>query len=125
MTYSNAKFDTLLSETFKKTMKLVELKGGEYAGDVDRLANFRRNAAALGLPMEAVWAVYAGKHWDAIQQYCQDKITGKQRERMEGIEGRLDDLIVYCILMKAIVDEGKKPVSYDATKGVYINEQSR
>ncbi len=103
--YKHERFEILVEQTIEEMRRLIVLKGGEYAGDADRLANFRRNASALGLPMEAVWAVYAAKHWDAIQQYCQDAVTGKRRERLEGIDGRLDDLIVYCLLMKAIVDE--------------------
>lgn len=105
MNYSHERFNALIDSTVAELRKLSELKGGEYAGDSDRLANFRRNGANLGVPMELVWAVYAGKHWDAIQQYVQDLNTGKQRERLEGIEGRVDDLIVYLMLFKAMTDE--------------------
>lgn len=92
----------LISETMKVVTELNRLKGGEYAGDDDALANFRRNALALGITMETCWAVYAGKHWDALQQWIKDLNTGKKRERMEGIEGRIDDLITYLILFKGI-----------------------
>ena len=85
--------------------KLGTLKGGEYAGDVDRLANFRRNGLALGIPMETVWAVYAGKHWDALIQYIKDKQAGHSRERLEPIAGRVDDLLVYLILFLCMLDE--------------------
>lgn len=103
--YSHERFNELVASTVEQINALSALKGGEYAGDVDRLANFRRNADALGLTMEQIWAVYAAKHWDAIMQYVRDQATGKVRERMEPISGRLDDLIVYAILMKAMVDE--------------------
>lgn len=104
-TYSHNRYNELLEETFAEIRKLSIVKGGEYAGDKDRLANFRRNAKALGLSMEQVWAVYAGKHWDAIQQFVQDIATGHERTRAESITGRADDLIVYLILFKAICDE--------------------
>jgi len=81
------------------------LKGGEYAGDHDRLDNFRRNGANLGLPMEVIWGVYAAKHWDAIGTYIRDLTTGKTRERMEPISGRVDDLLVYLILFKCMIIE--------------------
>lgn len=103
--YSHKRYDELVTETAVTIKQLSSLKGGEYAGDVDRLANFRRNAANLGLQMEDVWAVYAGKHWDAINQYIKDLRTGKQRERLESIIGRADDLIVYLILFKAIYED--------------------
>lgn len=103
--FSHARFEELLNSTVDMVRKLAEQKGGEYAGDTDRLANFRRNGAALGLEMEQIWAVYAGKHWDAVQQYIKDIGEKRQRPRMESIEGRVDDLIVYLVLFKAILDE--------------------
>ncbi len=103
--YPHEKYDEIVNKTVMSIKLLSALKGGEYAGDVDRLANFRRNAENLGLKMEQVWGVYAGKHWDAINQYIKDVGTGKTRERMESISGRADDLIVYLILFKAMCDE--------------------
>lgn len=103
--YSHERYAKLVQETVRQIEELSRLKGGEYAGDVDRLSNFRRNASNLGLNLEDVWAVYAGKHWDAIQQYVKDQRTGKKRERLESISGRADDLIVYCILFKAILED--------------------
>lgn len=107
--FNHTVYDNLMLETFENCQKLGKLKGGEYAGDYDRLANFRRNGAQLDLPMEIIWAVYAGKHWDAIQQYCQDLKNSKKRERLESIEGRIDDLIVYLVLMKCMVRERQAP----------------
>lgn len=102
MIYKHSDYDKLVDQTVETIRKLSTLKGGEYAGDVDRLANFRKNGEAWNLPMEQVWGVYAGKHWDAIQQYVKDLVSGKNRERLEGIESRADDLIVYLILFKAM-----------------------
>ena len=103
--YKHEDYDKLVEQTISEIKKLSTLKGGEYAGDSDRLANFRRNAEALGLTMEQVWAVYAAKHWDAIMQYVKDLGTGTDRTRLESITGRADDLIVYLILFKAIHEE--------------------
>ena len=103
--YSHERYAQLVEETITNLKKLGELKGGEYAGDSDRLANFRRNAAALALPMESIWAVYCAKHWDAVMQYVQDINSDKDRIRLEPISGRLDDIIVYCILFKAMIEE--------------------
>lgn len=124
-TYSHERYNKLVEDTFTEIKNLSALKGGEYAGDGDRLANFRRNGADQGLPMETIWRVYAAKHWDAIGQYCKDRLTGKDRERLETIQGRADDLITYLILFKAMVDEheslgnvgsnGTVPVDYDPT----------
>lgn len=103
--FTHAQWQTLLDASIAQINSLSKLKGGEYAGDSDRLANFRRNGAALGLPMETIWAVYAAKHWDAIQQWIVDQRLGTTRERLEPISGRIDDLLVYLLLLKAMVQE--------------------
>jgi hypothetical protein len=103
--FSHEQWEKLVASTMDQIKKLASLKGGEYSGDVDRLANFRRNGQSLGLPMETIWAVYAGKHWDAIQQYIKDQREGKERTRLEPIGGRVDDLLVYLILLKAMLEE--------------------
>lgn len=106
--FPNSRLTDLMHKTFKTVLELRVRKGAEYAGDHvdDALANFRRNAKDAGVSMEVCWRIYAGKHWDAISQYVRD--TDKNyftRERMEPIEGRVDDLIVYLILFKAMVIE--------------------
>lgn len=119
MTFSHDEWEALLASTFLEITNLAKLKGGEYSGDVDRLMNFRRNGTALGLPMETVWAVYAAKHWDAIMQFVKDQQIGTTRQRLEGIEGRVDDLLVYLLLFKAMLQErrdGSVPVSATTPK---------
>lgn len=103
--FSHADFDALVKDTTQKINELSTLKGGEYAGDDDRLANFRRNGLDQELPMETIWRIYAAKHWDAVGQYIKDLRIGKTRTRMESISGRADDLIVYLILFKAMIEE--------------------
>lgn len=105
--FSHERYNQILSETIKEIQKLGALKGGEYAGDNDRLANFRRIGLDQELPMATIWRVYAGKHWDAVSQYIKDERQGKSRKRLEGIQGRIDDLLVYLILLKCIVEEGE------------------
>ena len=103
--FSHKAYDTVIQDTVKQIIELGTLKGGEYSGDVDRLANFRRNGINMGLPMETIWGVYAAKHWDAIMQYVSDLNTGKTRVRLEPIDGRVDDLLVYLILFKCMLIE--------------------
>lgn len=98
-------YQDVVESTIEAINRLSKLKGGEYAGDVDRLANFRRNGHTLGLPMEVIWAVYYNKHHDAVMQFINDLATNKSRERLEPLSGRLDDMIVYCILFKAMLRE--------------------
>ena len=103
--FPHAEYDRIVTRTVDEIKKLGTLKGGEYAGDTDRLANFRRNGKQLGLPMETIWAVYYNKHHDSVMQYIQDMRSGKKRERLEGIEGRVDDMITYLLLFKCMLKE--------------------
>lgn len=103
--YSHERYEQIIKRTVDEIIKLGSLKGGEYAGDHDRLANFRRNGSNLGVNMETIWAVYTAKHWDAITQFIKDKQAGKERKRLEPIAGRVDDMMVYLILFKCMLDE--------------------
>lgn len=66
---NRADFDQLVAETVKATADLLIAKGAEYAGDGDRLMNFKRNAIKNGQSVLEVWATYWGKHIDAINTY--------------------------------------------------------
>lgn len=99
-------FDKFVQETVAATADLLRVKGGEYAGSLDRLANFKRGAELTGVtPLQCAF-IYASKHYDAIATFVRDEAAGMERPRSESIEGRFDDLINYCILMKALVREG-------------------
>ena len=103
--FTSEQWHQLLEATMASIRSLAKLKGGEYSGDVDKLANFRRLGLDQGLPMETIWRVYAGKHWDAISTYCKDLLEGFARQRSEPISGRVDDLLVYLLLLKAMIQE--------------------
>lgn len=116
--FSHAEYAKLVEDTIAQINYLSTVKGGEYAGDSDRLANFRRNGDAIGVPMEVIWRVYAGKHWDSISQYIKDIAEGKDRPRAESMLGRFDDLIVYAILGKAIyLERERNKQSFEALAG--------
>jgi hypothetical protein len=119
MQYTMEQWDCLLTNSIAKIKELSKLKGGEYAGDHDRLANFRKASTNLDLPMETIWLIYAGKHWDAVTQYVKDLQHCTTRPRMESISGRLDDIIVYSLLFKAMIEEREqnlKELRTDYTK---------
>ena len=100
-------FNLLCQETYAESAKLLILKGGEYAGSDDRLSNFKRGAALTGATPLQVGLIYLAKHYDAVATYIRDAAAGIERPRSESIEGRLDDLLNYCILMKALVREAQ------------------
>lgn len=98
-------FHKIAEETFKSAQSLLVVKGGEYAGTEDRLSNFKRGAALTGTTPLQVAFIYASKHYDSIASFVRDP----GRPSSEPIAGRFDDLINYCILMKALVVEGQRP----------------
>ncbi len=103
---NQAEFDASVRHTMTSTAGLLLSKGEEYAGSDDRLANFKRGAALTGATPLQVAFIYASKHYDAIATYIRKDAAGQVQQLSEPIGGRLDDLINYCILMKAIIEEG-------------------
>lgn len=104
--YGDKTWGQILDDTIMSIQQLSCIKGNEYAAsNSDQLANFRRRAERLGLPIETVWAVYAGKHWDALETYVVDIAGDKTRERSEPLEARVNDIIVYLILFKLMLAE--------------------
>lgn len=95
----------IVADAIKRAEQLFTSKNSEYGDNGDILANFRRLAQQQDLPMSTVWMMLAGKHIDSIQQYVKDVRNGKGRNRTEPMSGRIDDLIVYSILLLAIVNE--------------------
>lgn len=108
--YPIPRYNEIVEDTIEKIKSLGILKGGEYAGDEDRLANFRRNAERWNMTMEQVWGIYVSKHFDAVVQYVDDLAEGKERVRAEPLAGRIDDIIVYMLLFKAMLDERGEPL---------------
>ena len=104
----NERFEQIVANTQERLEDLMKLKGGEYASEADRLSNFKKNAEALGLDPMQVWAVYAGKHWDAVQTYIRDLASGVERPRLESIQGRADDLIVYLHLFHGLLEDSEQ-----------------
>lgn len=117
--YSQLQWEALFTSTITKLRELATLKDGEYSGDIDRLANFR-HASEQGLPPETIWRIYAGKHWDAIGTYCKDLLEGRERQRSESISGRADDLIVYLLLFKAMLEERGEAIHSGRTVRVQL-----
>ncbi len=95
-------FKELMKETYNKIIKLNETKGEEYSGSEDVCLNFKKQAQLLNVDPKVIWAVYVNKHWDAIMSHVRtNKIYS------EPIEGRIDDVIVYLLLYKALINDQK------------------
>ena len=100
-------FDALLASTFNELSTLTKSKGQEYANSSDQLANFYRLALMLGLAPSVILLVYLQKHLDSIFQYVRSISSGAIPIESEPIQGRIDDAILYLILLKALLSEQK------------------
>lgn len=105
---NQADFTALFIATHESAHELLVTKGAEYAGAGDRLSNFKRGAALTGTTPLQVAFIYASKHYDALATYVRKDAAGHAQQLSEPIEGRLDDLMNYCVLMKALIVEGAK-----------------
>lgn len=98
-------FDELVEQTVRETATLLIQKGAEYGGDSDRLSNFKRGAVHIGVTPLQVALIYTSKHFDAISTYIRNDAQGMEQILSEPIEGRLNDLINYAFLIKALIKE--------------------
>ena len=96
---------TIIADAMKRAEKLFATKNAEYGDKSDILANFRRLSDQQGVPMSTAWFFLAGKHIDTITQYVKDVRENKARSRSEPIRDRIDDMVVYSLLLLAIVAE--------------------
>lgn len=98
-------FNQIVTETVESTARLLMTKGTEYAGNDDRLSNFKRGAALTGITPLQVALIYLSKHYDALATYIRNDASGMQQILSEPIEGRIDDIINYCFLIKGLIHE--------------------
>ena len=96
------RFQDLLNDTFSDMRELTATKGREYAGSDDQLANFKRLGKALRMAPEAILFVYLTKHLDSITTYVREL---QEDQLSEPIDGRIDDAILYLILLKGLTHE--------------------
>lgn len=93
----------IMDRVFKECQTLRQAGQAEYArANQNALANFERVAQHLGITREQVLFTYFFKHVDGITAY----INGHKSQR-EGVEGRINDCIVYLCLLRAMVEDGK------------------
>lgn len=113
---NQADLDKIIQKTIDNSAGIMIAKGAEYANsDTDRLANFKRNAENLGLQPLQVAGVFASKHWDSINSYIKNLAKGRAVKLSEPIESRFYDLVNYCNLMLALIEDQHRSVSVSVT----------
>jgi len=83
---------------------IMAAKGKSYAGTGDTLANFKRNALALGLSPYQIWAVYFNKHIDSINNAIKADPKAPV-DYSEGLRGRIMDARIYLEILACMLEE--------------------
>lgn len=98
---SKAVFAQVRKRINKRIEELTSSKGDEYTlGRESAIDNFERASADLGISREMVLMVYFGKHVDAIKNYVR---SGGNTPTSEPITGRIEDAILYLMLLYSMV----------------------
>lgn len=95
--------DAVFAKRFAECMGIIKRKNADYSqGEQkgDRIAAFRRIGRDIGVTMPQVWAIFAQKHWGAVMKFVKDGIL-----ESESLDGRINDLINYFVLLGAIVED--------------------
>lgn len=100
-------FDAIVQNVFKKLDDISKTKGKEYANSGDRLANFKRLHEKIGVTPETVCLIFGTKHMDSIDSYVKTlESTGLEPTGLsEPIDGRIQDAIMYLLLLYALILE--------------------
>lgn len=100
------KFIESIDQLYARLQSLTATKGEEYKRREDnQFSNFERGATTLGLTREQVLMVYLSKHLDSITTYIRDRANGQEKVYAEPISGRIDDAILYLLLLRGMTVE--------------------
>lgn len=95
-------------QLFEECFEVMESKGVDYASKEDSLANFKRNAKALGLTKYQILLVYLNKHLDSINNAVKYHPESPRTETVsEPLRGRVIDAINYMTILINMMEEDK------------------
>lgn len=90
---------TLPDQVHQEVDQLRSAGQKEYARDEeDAFANFKRVAKVLDACPRQVLVTYLAKHLDGIESF----LDGHRSQR-EGVQGRINDAIVYLVILKGMI----------------------
>jgi hypothetical protein len=110
------KFQIMLNEVLDSMRALTASKGEEYARSDDQFANFKRSAEEAGVTKFQIWLVFFNKHMDSIKYF----VKHGELKSTETLLSRIDDAILYLILMRGmyIEDRLKSDAEWNAGAGI-------
>jgi hypothetical protein len=122
MTATDRKTDT--EQLFKECFEVMHSKGVDYASKEDSLANFKRNAAALGLTKYQILLIYLNKHLDSINNAIKYHPELPRTETVsEPLRGRVIDAINYLtILINMLTEDDRESDQQEYASATYGHE---
>lgn len=102
MTYNDIAIT--MSRVFAECDSLRQAGQKEYARNSNGLSNFDNLAEELQLDRKQILWIFLKKHYDGVLSY----INGYQSQR-EDVRGRINDMIVYLVLLRAMIEDDKSP----------------
>lgn len=99
-------FDKLVDNIFTECKTILQLKESEYSEGRDRLDQFKKGEAFVGLPAHRVLAGMMLKHTTSIYDMLKDEDTTDYR--MEKWEEKIFDHINYLCLLMGILDDNQR-----------------
>lgn len=108
--------------TFDALLKISETKGKEYANGTNRFQNFVSDAEKYGVGADVVLMIFMNKHLNSLNHHVRTAESFS-----EPIEGRINDVIMYALLLKGLWrDMGKSGRPDDVNRKVseIIQEQT-
>lgn len=99
---NRTEFSEFRDKHYADIAQINDVKGHDYAGEEDALANFKEAASEMGVSPYVVWYVYFHKHWSAIRTFLEEGSV-----RSEPIEGRIHDAILYLFLLLGLVNDAQ------------------
>lgn len=119
-------FAKSIDELYERLKALTASKGEEYKRREDnQFANFERGAASLGLTREQVLMVYLSKHLDSIVTYVKDRAQGQEKQYAEPISGRIDDAILYLLLLRGMTIENDEEFGRRVADAIFGTPETR
>lgn len=101
---SHAWVSDVMERMFEECRGLRSAGQKEYArADDNSFSNFEEDARASAISREAVLAIFANKHWRGIRSFI-----GGHRSQREDVRGRINDMVVYLVLLRAMLDQDQE-----------------
>jgi hypothetical protein len=102
---TNAEMIAYFEETFMRLVELKKEKARDYtdgADSSDAFADVEAVSIDTALDPDHILFTFASKHWIALRRAVLDTPPAK---RGESVFSRIDDLIVYLVMLRAYLEE--------------------